>query len=129
MVSCARQVWDKEKDTFIDANLVDTRHKQNAKQGFIRGPIPLPWITQAAYLPGKALHIALAIWYVHGLTNQTTFKLSPKATKQFDIARWSLYRGLDQLEQAGLIKSERKRGQAPMITLITELTGDDEQTK
>src|SRR5215831_13441617 len=29
---------------------------------FLKGPVPWPWLTTAARLPGKALHVAVLLW-------------------------------------------------------------------
>ena len=34
---------------------------------FVMGPIPLAWLGPATRLPGKALAVGLAIWYLRGL--------------------------------------------------------------
>src|SRR5262249_13109563 len=52
------------------------RHKQG--EHFLRGPIPLKWLTMASSLPGKALHVALAIWYGSGLRKSAMVPLSRK---------------------------------------------------
>ena len=33
------------------------------KEPFLRGPIPLGWVTAAASLPGKTINVALALWW------------------------------------------------------------------
>ena len=50
--------------------------------GFIKGPIPLPWLQATMQLPGKTLHLALAIWYLAGLNRKTdNLMLSPKVVR------------------------------------------------
>jgi hypothetical protein len=44
---------------------------------FIKGPIPLVWITAAAMLPGRCLHVGVAIWYLAGLGRREVVELRP----------------------------------------------------
>jgi hypothetical protein len=70
-------------------------------------------------LSGKALNVALAIWYLRGLKKDAKIlHLVPSAVKPFVAGRHSVYRGLQQLENAGLIKLERHRGRSPKIQLL-----------
>ena len=46
---------------------------------FLRGPIPLDWLGSAATLPGKTLHIGIALWWLHGMAKGKPFKLTQKA--------------------------------------------------
>jgi DNA-binding MarR family transcriptional regulator len=78
------------------------------------------WIARAAVLPGKTLHVALAIWLAtNGQHERTIYPLKRYCTK-FGIARDALYPALDKLEQAGLIRTNRHRGRAARITLLCE---------
>ena len=98
---------------------------QNAKpprpgirEHYLRGPIPLEWLCQAASLPGRSLHVGVALWYLAGLTRSRTVPLSNNLGYRFGLDRNSKYRGLDWLEQAGLITVERKLGRAPVVTIL-----------
>jgi len=41
------------------------RHKLGEK--FLKGPIPWDWISRAAKQPGKAVHVALVLWFLAGI--------------------------------------------------------------
>jgi hypothetical protein len=86
-------------------------------QKFLRGPIPLDWLCKAARLPGKTLHVGLALWLEAGFRNSLVVTLSNVSGRQFGLDRNSKYRALKWLEQAGLVAVERKLGRAPMITI------------
>ncbi len=86
-------------------------------QRFLRGPIPLNWLSAAAGLPGKSLHVGVALWLEVGLRNSAVVPLSNLTGRYFGLDRNAKYRGLDWLEQAGLISVERKPGRAPMVTI------------
>lgn len=86
-------------------------------QRFLKGPIPLPWLEAAALLPGKSLHVAVALWYLGGLQKCRVIALSNIVGARFGLDRNSKYRGLAALEDAGLITIVRKLGRAPLVTL------------
>jgi hypothetical protein len=88
------------------------------KERFIRGPIPAEWIEKAAHLPGKALHVALMIRYLDGFERTGTVKLRPSVRNAYGMDRFSCTRGLDRLEDAGLISVVRKRGSSPVATIV-----------
>jgi len=55
-------VWDANARAFRPARA----NAEPAVRYFIKGPLPLPWLHRAAALPGKALHIAVGLWYMRG---------------------------------------------------------------
>ncbi len=85
---------------------------------FLRGPIPMDWLSAAAHLPGKTLHLANALWWLKGMSKGSPFKLAPKALDLFDISRDAVLDGLNRLESVGLIRVERKAGSKPVVTII-----------
>ena len=89
-----------------------------ARPLFLKGPIPLDWLSQAAQMPGKALALGLALWWLHGMSKGAPFKLSKKATDLFDISRDAGYDALRRLESAGLISVIRARGQRPTVKVL-----------
>jgi hypothetical protein len=94
------------------------RKGRRPRQEFIRGPLPVPWLAQAAALPGRALAVALAIWFRSGIEGSRTVTLFPSAIEKFKVNRFSAYRALAALEQAGLIAVTRQRGRSPSVTII-----------
>lgn len=88
------------------------------KKLFIRGPIPLAWVSAAANLPGKTLNVAMALRWLEGMNKGKPFKLTRKALKMVNVERDAASAGLNRLEQAGLIKLERKPGQRPYISIL-----------
>ena len=60
--------------------------------GFIKGPLPLNWMRQAAALPGKALHVGLCVWYLAGLTQSKRVRLTSKTTEAMGVSRDTLRR-------------------------------------
>jgi hypothetical protein len=84
--------------------------------------VPLAWLSRASRLPGKALAVALAIWYVAGLERSGTVRLTTSTLREFNVGRKAAYRGLAALERAGLVQVERKRGRCPGVTITHRRT-------
>lgn len=78
------------------------RPPRHAKgEGFLKGPIPLAWLEAAARLPGKSLHVGIALWYAAGLTGSASIPLSNLSGRRFSLDRNAKYRALRWLEGAG----------------------------
>lgn len=92
---------------------------------FLRGPIPLEWLGVAASLPGKTLNVAIALWWRHGMAKGQPFKLTRTALKAMNVERDAESAGLKRLEQAGLIRVERKPGRRPTILILMQLGAKD----
>lgn len=84
------------------------------------GPIPLDWLLVAANLPGRTLHTGIALWHAAGLIGSFSIRLNNKACLPFGLERNTKNRALAELELAGLAKVERKRGEAPVVTILPE---------
>jgi hypothetical protein len=91
------------------------RHKPGEK--FLKGPIPWTWLAKAAHQPGKALHVAIALWFLAGITRKRTVALSGAVLQALGVNRHSGYRGLAALEKAGLVSVVRPPGRLPVVTL------------
>lgn len=89
-----------------------------SKVRFIKGPLPLPWMLQAMQLPGKATQVALALWYLAGLTQSRQVKISPQIIRAFGVSRDAQYDALNRLAAADLITLTRTPGRAPSVTLL-----------
>jgi hypothetical protein len=106
-----------------DASL--RRHQERQKHrgdAFIRGPVPLGWLARAAVLPGSALAVGLAIWFLVGMCcSRKALVVCPTLLlERFNVSRKAGYRGLAALERAGLVKVERHRGRCPRVTILEE---------
>jgi hypothetical protein len=106
------------KSTFNSSLKQPLPLKVRQKRRFIKGPIPLDWISRACSLPGKGAELALALWYLSGLTGRCTVNLTRTICRNFCIGRDSKYRGLKAMEEAGLVTVERHRGRSPRVTLL-----------
>ena len=91
------------------------------KGAFVKGPLPLEWISAASALPGKALHVALALWYLSGLRRSKTVVLTQKKLNLFGVSRQAGYRALMALEKRGLVSVIRRAGCCPRVTILEEV--------
>jgi hypothetical protein len=92
------------------------RHRSGEK--FLKGPIPLDWLCRAAQLPGKSLHVALAIWFLAGLNKSAIVKLNQSVLNELGVDRHSKARALTQLASAKLISMQGAPGCAPVVTVL-----------
>ena len=90
-------------------------HKKGER--FLKGPIPWNWIVEAANISGSALKVSLALWFLSGITNTGTVKLSNGLLGELGITRRTKYRVLKALESSGLISVSQHSGNSPEITI------------
>lgn len=81
--------------------------------------IPLAWIQTAACLPGKALQVGIALWYMAGVTKRMTVPLTNGRLAGFGVRRSAKSRALATLVAAGLVKIEQDVGRNPRVTICT----------
>lgn len=86
---------------------------------FVKGPISGEWISRAANLPGKSLHIALAIQYSRGVTGEPVVLASDLAERFGVRRRQTVFKALRTLEAAGLIRVDRARGRCPRVVVVS----------
>jgi hypothetical protein len=91
---------------------------------FLKGPIGLRWLTAAACLPGRALQVGVAVWFMAGVQRSQTVRLAPKLLSEFVANRHAGYRGLRALEAARLVRVVRRAGAAPEVTILESATDD-----
>ena len=78
----------------------------------------LAWLKSSACLPGKSLHVAVALIFLECRQCPGVTKLSNKHVAQFGVGRNGKYRALKWLEGAGLIKVKRIMGSSPEIQIL-----------
>ena len=101
--------FDKTTGTMVEKPIVEK---------YIKGIIPYDWVARAAQISGKAGSVAWVLWYLKGVKKSSSFKLSHKILKEFGIKPKTSYRILEKMQADGLIKVEKKAGNAPFITMI-----------
>jgi hypothetical protein len=96
------------------------RARNHRIQGeFLKGPVPLAWLTVATRLPGKSpLAVGLALWFEAGRRRSKKVTLTSAILARFNVDRKSKYRGLASLERAGLVKVVRVPRRNPEVTII-----------
>jgi hypothetical protein len=92
------------------------RHK--AGQHFLKGPIPWNWVSKAAQLHGKALHVGICLWYLAGLKISRVVPMSMERLLELGVNRFAAYRGLKALEEAGLVRVARHKGRLSKVELL-----------
>jgi len=92
---------------------------------FLKGPIPLNWLGKAAKQSGKALHVGIALWFLSGLKRSQRVALSQSILSLFGVSRYSGYRGLTELEKAGLVSVVRHPGRNPIVTILQPAADQD----
>ena len=92
------------------------RHRPGER--FVKGRIPLNWLRTAAHQPGKAIIVALELWFRAGVEMSRTVRIS-LSNLQVDpkLNRSSASRGLAALERTGLVTVVRRSGRKPTVTL------------
>ena len=80
----------------------------------------MPWLVVAANLPGKALHIGIALWFWSGIKKSGTFVFSCNTIRDLGISRQTCYAQLKAMEKAGLLSIEARKGKKPQITLLLD---------
>jgi hypothetical protein len=91
---------------------------------FLKGPIPMAWLKSAAELPGKALHLGIAIWWLYPMSKTRSFKLTRKALDYVGISRDAAYDALKRLEERRLVRVERLPGQRPTVQILQASIGE-----
>jgi hypothetical protein len=92
--------------------------KRRSPQKYLRGPVHLEWLRRAGLLSRGTLLTGLALWHLRGLRKSATVRLPPSLLEQLGVSRWTASRALVALERAGLVSTERRRGRAPLVTLL-----------
>lgn len=94
------------------------------KGEFLKGPIPLPWLSAAAKLRGKApLAVALALWFEAGRRRSNEVRLTTAIINRFSVSQKAKYTALAALENAGLVRVHRQPRKNPVVTIIDPPVG------
>lgn len=96
--------------------------RKNPKQTnpFVRGPIPLAWIARAANIPRcNALTVGIVLWWLAGMRSEkVSLVLCVNRCEPFGLGRKAVERGLRDLENAGLVRVDRKPGKCARVDLL-----------
>lgn len=112
----------RQPSTHAHANSTGRKQSPNARRvegEFLKGPISLDWLGRASKLPGKApLATAIAIMFEVGRRRSPQVTLTTAILDRFGVNRKAKYRGLKQLEEAGLIEVDRRPRRNPVVTVL-----------
>lgn len=81
----------------------------------------MDWLCKASKASGhgSGFKVAIALWHLSGLNHKAkTIKLRGSVLRDMGVERHAVYRGLDALADAGLVRVERHPGQSPIVTLL-----------
>lgn len=92
---------------------------------FLKGPVSIDWLGEAARQPGKALHVGVLLWFQAGLKGSRVVSLRPSVRERFGLDRHATARALHALEKAGLVTVNRHRGRSPEVRLLEGVTPTD----
>jgi hypothetical protein len=84
----------------------------------LHGPIPWGWWLLASRLPGRSLHVGAVCWLLAGWGRSASFELALDGWADLRLSRFSASRGLDELEEAGLISVARMPGRSPIVAIL-----------
>ena len=108
-----------EKRITLNRSTGNWEHKPIHKR-FLKGPIPLDWLAAAAQLPGKAINVGLALWWLAGMSKTGVLKLTRQSQIAMNISKDAERDGLRRLQRAGLIEIAARPGQRHSIRIIKE---------
>lgn len=97
---------------------------------FLKGPIPLKWLSVASKLSGKApLAVGLAIWFEAGRRRRNEVRLTTAILERFGVNRKAKYTALESLEDAGLVSVYRELRKNPVVTILEPKGDSDDEEK
>ena len=106
-----------ERRLSFDANAKQFIEQKN-RAPFLKGPIPLNWLSTAAALPGKALNVALAVRWLADMSKGGEVHVTKAALQYFGLSEDAYRDGLGRLEVAGLVAVTRKAGRRARVRIL-----------
>jgi hypothetical protein len=101
-----------------DSDVDDATGHKPGGEPFVKGPIPLSWVTKAGALGGKCLHTGMILWHHHGLNRGKPFQISHRRLSEHGVGtELTAKRSLDSLAASGLITVRFKSGQRKEIAI------------
>lgn len=92
--------------------------EQPGRRRFLKGPVSWEWLACAAALKGRALQVGLALLFMAGIQKVPEVKLPLEQLADMGVDRHAAYRGLKQLESAGLVVVQRALGRKTRVRLL-----------
>lgn len=83
---------------------------------FIRGPIPVMWLNQAAKTCPAGGYVGVLCWHLARL-RQEPFTISKRDWERFGVCSWTGRRALNKLMDIGLITIDKHDGQCGRVRI------------
>ena len=80
----------------------------------------MPWLSRAARLPGKAVNVAIALWWLQGMSSGKPFKLTRRELAVMNVSRDAASDGLRHLEELRLVEVTRSPGRLHVVQIKTD---------
>ena len=101
-----------------------TTSRQGRQAPYFMPICDLVWISCAAQLPGKAMHMACALVHLKRLRKGADVRVSPSVLEAFGLTRQAGYRCLKALVGAGLVEVvDAHVGRAATVRLVGDRAG------
>src|SRR5512134_863844 len=81
-------------------------------------PIRYDWLAEVGKLPGKSLHLGVALAWMAVRRGRPGVQLGRRTMARFNLSRDACYDALRRLEAEGLINVWRLPGRSPMVILM-----------
>ena len=100
-----------------------SKRKSRRTDPFLRGPIPMEWLSSASALCKSALPVGLALWFLRGVMGKhCPVKFTSAARRSMRLTREQSRRGIPALEAAGLLRVVKGgRGRCTVVEIIETL--------
>jgi hypothetical protein len=119
--SFGRAITAADLSTFKQSSTEVRLPRPATGEQYLGGPVPLGWLSRAGKLPGKALHLGVALWFAAIRTKgkNPAVVLTDTLAERFGLrARTTRIRALVALKRAGLVTVENRIGKAPIVTIV-----------
>jgi DNA-binding transcriptional ArsR family regulator len=107
---------DREPGCKLAVSIIEPPTTSTAERP-LYGPIPMNWWLPASRLRGPALATGAVCWLLGGWTRSAEFELNLSAWQCFGLSKSAVSRGLERLEDHGLVSVARRQGQSPVVTI------------
>ena len=85
---------------------------------YLSGKLPMPVVERAMHLPGKAWHLATALWWMTTVQRRRTVTLSLRQLARWGITPSAGVRALACLEREGLVSVNRREKKSAEVTWL-----------
>jgi DNA-binding transcriptional ArsR family regulator len=114
----ARHPWDGDPAITGEHEVDIGLKRKTAGEPFLKGPILLRQLTAACQLPGRALALLLLVHHRTDIEGKAWITLPGHLLASWGIDRDANRRALRQLEGAGLVRLDRRKGYRTRVRLL-----------